>query len=101
MENIADKLRKHSSATPSKWRQNAEFRITNKEWLKVSQYIAMKMLDRMEQMDINQRELAERMNCSQQYVSKILKGKENLSLETLSKIEIALELNFLNDRIAI
>jgi transcriptional regulator with XRE-family HTH domain len=30
------------------------------------------------------------MGCSQQYVSKILKGKENLSLETLSKIESAL-----------
>ena len=47
------------------------------------------MLDKMEQMKITQKQLAERMNCSQQYISKI--GKENLSLETLTKIENALE----------
>ena len=56
-----------------------------------SQKIAMQMLDKMEQMKITQKQLAERMNCSQQYISKILKGKENLSLETLTKIENALE----------
>lgn len=32
------------------------------------------------------------MGCSQQYVSKVLKGKEILSLETLFKIETALSL---------
>ena len=48
------------------------------------------MLDKMEQMKITQKQLAERMNCSQQYISKILKGKENLSSETLTKIENAL-----------
>ena len=26
------------------------------------------------------------MNCTQQYISRILKGRENLSLEALSKI---------------
>ena len=55
--------------------------------------IAMKMLDKMDIMGITQKMLAERMGCSQQYVSKILKGKENLSLETLSKIESALDLH--------
>jgi transcriptional regulator with XRE-family HTH domain len=48
------------------------------------------MLDKMESMGMTQKSLAEIMGCSQQYVSKILKGKENLSLETLSKIESAL-----------
>ena len=66
-------------------------RIANKSWLRYSQKIAMQMLDKMEQMKITQKQLAERMNCSQQYISKILKGKENLSLETLTKIENALE----------
>lgn len=32
------------------------------------------------------------MNCTQQYISRILKGHENLSLEALSKIENALEI---------
>ncbi|MDD5911754.1 MAG: helix-turn-helix transcriptional regulator [Bacteroidales bacterium] len=42
------------------------------------------------------REYAEwRMNNSQQYVSKVLKGQENLSLETMSKIEACLGIQIL------
>lgn len=37
------------------------------------------------------------MNCTQQYVSKILKGRENMSLDTLSKVEDALSINLIND----
>lgn len=85
------KLRKYASPTPSRWREEAEYRIANKSWLRYSQKIAMQMLDKMEQMKITQKQLAKRMNCSQQYISEILKGKENLSLETLTKIENALE----------
>lgn len=54
----------------------------------------MEMLDRMEVLGINQRELAQRIGCTPQYVSKILKGRENLSLETICKIEDALEMEF-------
>ena len=43
----------------------------------------------MKQEGLTQKELAERMNCTQQYVSKILKGKENMSLDTLSRLEDA------------
>ena len=44
---------------------------------------------------MTQRALAEKMNCTQQYVSKVLKGRENLSLETLCKIENALGIKIL------
>jgi antitoxin component HigA of HigAB toxin-antitoxin module len=88
--NTIDRLKEHQSATPSKWREAALERRANKEWLSYSQHIAMLMLDKMESMGMTQKSLAEIMGCSQQYVSKILKGKENLSLETLSKIESAL-----------
>ena len=46
---------------------------------------------------LTQKALAERMNCTQQYVSKILKGKENMSLDTLSKLEDALGINLIYD----
>ena len=39
---------------------------------------------------LTQSAMAERLDCSQQYVSKILKGTENLSLETLVKLESAI-----------
>lgn len=55
----------------------------------------MMMLDRMEDLNMTQKVLAERMGCSQQYVSKILKGHENLSIETMCKIEDALQLEIL------
>lgn len=92
MNSIIKKLELHSSETPSQWEKEAEYRIKNKVWLRYSQMIAMKMLDKMDHLDMTQKVLAEKMGCSQQYISKILRGKENLSLETLSKIETALEL---------
>ena len=55
----------------------------------------MMMLDKMEELGLNQKSVAERMGCSQQYVSRVLKGTENLSIETISKIEKALELDIL------
>ena len=44
----------------------------------------------MKQQKITQKTIAEHMNCTWQYISKILKGKENMSLDTLSKLEDAL-----------
>jgi len=93
---IVAQLKEHQSATPSKWKENAEWRIANKSWLRYSQHIAMLMLDKMEELGMTQKKLSELMGCSQQYVSKILKGQENLSLETLSKIERCLQLQLLN-----
>ena len=88
-------LREHASPTSPRWREDAEWRRANRNWLRQSQMIAMKMLDAMEEQHLTQRELAERMGCSQQYVSKVLKGRENLSIETISKIEDALSLSIL------
>lgn len=62
-----------------------------------SQHIAMLMLDRMEELEMNQKQLAEKMNCSRQYISKVLKGRENLSLETLAKIENALGISIIKE----
>ena len=95
MKEIKEKLNKHSSATPSKWREKAEWRKANKEWLRYSQRIAMMMLDKMEIIGLTQKSVAEQMGCSQQYISRILKGTENLSIETISKIENTLELQIL------
>lgn len=92
---VIDKLREHSSATPSHWREEAEFRIANKSWLRYSQRIAMLLLDRMDELKMTQQKLAEALGCSQQYISKILKGKENLSLETISKLETAMDIKIL------
>ena len=92
-----DFLEAHQSETPSTWREEAEWRRDNWSWLRHSQRIAVNVLLHMRQIGLTQKELAERMNCSQQYVSKILKGKENMSLDTLTKLENALDICLIYD----
>ncbi|MGM9699885.1 MAG: transcriptional regulator [Prevotella sp.] len=92
-----DFLETHKSETPSMWRKEAEWRRDNWSWLRHSQKIAVKVLLQMKRMGLTQKALAERMDCTQQYVSKILKGRENMSLDTLTKLEDALGISLLMD----
>lgn len=71
------------------------------DWVCHSQAIAAAMSNRMELLGMTQKALAMKMNCSQQYISKVLKGRENMSLETLCKIEKALDVKILNNNIKI
>lgn len=91
MNSTLERLKRHSSSTPSRWKEEARYRVENKKWLRYSQMIAIKILDKMEETGMTQKAMAEKIGCSQQYVSRILKGQENLSLETISKIETALD----------
>lgn len=61
-----------------------------KDWAEYSRQIAAAMSKRMSELGLTQQMLANKMNCTQQYISKVLKGKKNMSLETICKIENAL-----------
>ena len=80
-------LEEHQSETPSKWREEAQWRRENREWLRYSQRVALLLLSYMKREHLTQAAIAERLGCTQQYVSKILKGTENLTIETIAKIE--------------
>ena len=95
MKDVIARLKEHQLPTPSKWRERAEWRMQNKSWLLHSQRIAVKMLEKMDELSMTQKQLANMMGGSQQYVSKVLKGQENLSLETMSKIANCLKLSIL------
>ena len=71
----------------------------NRSWLRHSQRIAVKMLEKTDELGMTQKQLAERMGCGHQYVSKVLKGQENLSLETMSKIEECLHISILQEEL--
>ena len=92
METAVERLRRYEAPTPSHWREVAEWRRATRSWLIRSQAIAMKILDKMQEQRWTQAKVAEMLGCSQQYVSRIVKGGENLSLEMLSRIEDALEI---------
>ena len=92
MGTAVERLRKYESPTPSRWREEAEWRRVNRNWLRRSQIIAMKMLEKMAEMKWTQQQVADKLGCSQQYISRILKGSENLTLEMLAKIEDTLNI---------
>ncbi len=71
----------------SQWIQEAKWREENATWLDLSFAIALKILDWLKQNGITQAELAKKLDYTPQYVNKIVKGSENLTLETICKIE--------------
>ena len=56
----------------------------------------MKILKHLKKGGISQKQLAEMVNVSPQQINKIVKGSENLTLETISKIEDALGIKLLD-----
>lgn len=90
--NIKNRL-KDSSKQDNTWIERATYRKENKAWLDISFAIAVKIMSAIKANKASnifpktQKELAEVMNCSPQYVNKLLKGTENLQLETIVKIE--------------
>jgi len=54
----------------------AKERIKNREWLKESQQLAVKILLRLDDLGLSQKSLAEELGVSAQYVNRLLKGKE-------------------------
>ena len=95
MSKATDFLNNHQSVTPSKWRNAAEWRRKNENWLKYSRVITMKTMQAMDKQSVTQSILAKRMGCSQQYVSNLLKGNSNMTLETISRIETALNIDLI------
>lgn len=85
-----DKFLALVSDETSDFEKKVLLRKENKDWIKKSTRIAIKVNSAIKMQSINQRQLAEKLNVSAQYVNKILKGSENLSLETISKLESAL-----------
>ncbi len=88
-------LKDHSSSNSSKWMEKAEWRKANKDWLKYSRKIAIVIAMSLEEKDMSQKQLAELIDCSPQYISRLLKGEENLTLETMCKLENALNIPIL------
>ena len=67
--------------------QRAQERKANREWLTYSQDIALALHYYLRKNQMSQKELAEQMGVSSVYVGKLLKGGENLTLETICKLQ--------------
>ena len=100
MSNATEFLDAHRSSTGSRWRDNAQWRKDNEFWLTYAQHITILFLRRMEEQSVTQVELARRMGCTQQYVSNLLKGSSNMTLETIARLEKALDLDLLKSSLS-
>ncbi|MEI7489399.1 MAG: helix-turn-helix transcriptional regulator [Chryseobacterium sp.] len=82
--------------TQSNYLQNAKFRIENKKWLSYSSNITLRVLAAIEENEqMTQKALAEMIGVSPQYINKVLKGQENLSLQTIAKLSDALNVELI------
>lgn len=84
------------SPEPSGWRDKAEFRRANRKWLRRSAEIAVRILSELQRRGISQAELARLMEVSPQQITKLVKGQENLTLDTIGKIELALDITLID-----
>jgi transcriptional regulator with XRE-family HTH domain len=91
IDKIKQKL-KQTSIIDSSWLEKAKWRQENVDWLDISFSIAVRVASTLsankkaERFPKSQVELAIAMGCSAQYVNKLLKGEENLQIETICKI---------------
>ena len=80
------KLYELSEGQISNWSKEADFRLKNHKWLRYSGNVAIRILAAMEdKKGMTQKKLAGLMGVSPQQISKLLKGNENLTLETIAK----------------
>jgi transcriptional regulator with XRE-family HTH domain len=85
----------------STWLEDLHFFENNSEWLDISFEISLsvmsKLLENKKKKEgvYNQKMLASALGCSAQYVTKLLKGSENLTLATICNLQNALGLKLI------
>lgn len=83
----------------SGWHKDVEERLRNKSWQDKVFDIALTLLKYKDAHKLNQAELARKIGVSKQYINRILQGKENLTLETIGKIEDALQIKLIETKV--
>ncbi|MEO9477124.1 MAG: helix-turn-helix transcriptional regulator [Cyclobacteriaceae bacterium] len=83
------------NAKKSNWLNQVEFDLANEDWLDLSFEIALRVYSKIKADGKSKKWLAEQLGCSPQYVGKMLKGKENLTLQTITKLEHVLGINLI------
>ena len=99
MKTALEKINNIALNEVSPWKKEAMERKQNSEQAQRSFKIALRILREIRlQKPLNgmsQKKLAHSMGVSPQYINKLIKGKENLTLETVAKIETVLGITLL------
>ena len=80
-------LEANQSGERSAFVDDAKWRRDNASWLKRSRRVAYAIMDYMQNYHLSRNDVAEKLGDSPQYVGRILSGKMNFTLKTISLIE--------------
>lgn len=83
------------SEEPTNALEKNRARIKQRAFLRESQRIALKVLKKLDELGWSQRDLARELEVSPQQITKIVSGKENLTLETQVKLQRVLNIPIL------
>lgn len=82
-----DKLKEIAVPRSEAAKESARTRSENREYLRMSQDIALCIHYYLRKSNMTQKELADKLGVSPVYVGRLLKGGENLTLETICKLQ--------------
>jgi plasmid maintenance system antidote protein VapI len=91
MDNNTAILKKLTANNASTWLTEATANQIKTEAAIKAMQIAIHIGNQLEAKGISQKTLATKLQVSPQYISRLLKGKQNLSLETIAALELALD----------
>ncbi len=85
------KISQLKKARKSNWLQKEFVSLKDEKWLFYSSQIARRVLAALEDKEgMSQKEFAESLGVKPQYINKVVKGSQNLSLKTIANISAAL-----------
>lgn len=94
-QEMINKLDALVSKNPSKWVEESNFRLENKDRIRYSQQVAVRILRTLRERNLKQKDLADMLGVTPQTVNKWVKGSENFTFETIDKIEKALKIKLM------
>lgn len=90
------RLKELAQTGSDSWKKDFEWEQENRYWIKHSQKIALRILRELRHRNMTQQEFASLMGVSKQQIGKVLKGRENLSLMTITKMAETLQVDILH-----
>lgn len=95
-QELSNKLEALVYKTPSKWIEESNKRFEDKEGLRYSQQVAVRILRTLREKKLSQKNLADLLEVSPQTVNKWVKGSENIGLFTIGRIDKALGIKLMH-----
>lgn len=87
MSDTIDKLNALASQTPSKWRENAQWRKDNAYWTKTAASISIKLICHLRDNDIDIDALSRGTNISVDNLNQMCKGDYDFSIKELCALQ--------------